>query len=302
MENRGIATSSVCPREGSVCLTTTSGRRIVMPTNCKVYACKGCRNRVMSAFKMRIEYGCQTLGDCVFITLTFRVATDTRQNAASVAKVWRELLRRLKRRSRWKDVEWLKVPELTKQKQPHLHILMGRIKKPYRIACSGKYHLYDANWRSKACDCLEHDLSRTWKAITGDSFVVNVRYVTGPQGAGSYLAPYMTKGGIIRADMENAGFMRRFSRSRGWPGDQLKLAHTVEHGWETITWTAGPADPAYVSQVSSPGLDQRVGTDLAQELGRKRTHRIKAHKLRRFLDAHATVRPAMVANSGASGG
>ncbi len=64
---------------------------------------------------------------------------------------------------------------------------------------------------------MEHELSRVWYGITGDSWVTDVREISTAAKAGHYVATYIKKGMVSWSKLEALGFERRYSRSRDWP-------------------------------------------------------------------------------------
>lgn len=152
------------------------------------------------------------------------------------------------------------------------------------MACHGE--IFDAARflrRLETCLCLAHEFARHWYSITKDSFVVFSVEVAGASGAGAYLAKYMDKMFHMRREMESAGFKRRWSASRGWPGSGgLQLRATVEGMWKYVRFTK---DGNF--SLSIPGTDssllERVGTDLELELGKKADKRRIVKMLGRYL-------------------
>ena len=238
---------------------TYQARTVVLPTVCKTWGCLGCRDRLLSLFKARVVTGASILGRCAFITLTYRVQSIERRTAQDVARNWAALLLRMKRTG-W-NVEWLKVPELTKAGQPHLHVLMGPMLG--KIRCYGSEGLRTARFLRTAgsCSCVSHALSAMWREVTGDSWVVHAVPVLGRRGAGSYLAKYMAKDHVQREALIEAGFNRRWSTSRGWPGGgRIRLAQSNSAGgpgWDRVDMIPGKIG-RYVP-ADETGLDRKVG-------------------------------------------
>lgn len=257
-----------------------------METTCKTWRCLGCRDRLLSRFKMLVEHGSLVLGPCVFTTFTLKMGPGLRRDARYVARVWREFWRRWNRgRERF---EWLRVVELTEKGQPHLHVMMGPVNG--KLRCYGKEDIVAQVFKAAGkagCGCLSHRLSDVWASVTGDSWVVHVVPVVGAGGAASYMAKYLPKGFDERDELERLGFKRRWSSTRGWPGGgRLRLRVTVEEGWNAVTFgPKGFKGYAPVPSESTLGLDDRVGTDLAVALVARNASRRVVNKLRRMLDA-----------------
>lgn len=182
---------------------------------------------------MLVEYGMRfsTSDHFYFITLTWRQGKGLQRTAPSVREDWRVLLLWLN--SNYPQTKWVRALELTVQKQPHLHLILsfGPGNK-LRARCERKAK-YDARWRRKICDCLEHRLSGVWNSIVPDSYVVDVR--DAEKDDAGYLAKYVGKANQITADLVELGFTRTWSRSRSWPVERFQLVPTVEKSWKKIS-------------------------------------------------------------------
>ncbi len=118
------------------------------------------------------------------------------------------------------------------------------------------------------------------------------------------MGKYMAKG-FLNGEVQDAGFKRRWSRSRGWPsGGQLELAVSslgVGH-WDQIVFTKGRVPPIIreIQEVAEGRygqhpLEKRVGTDLAVELGYRQADRSAAKVLEKIYEtAHEEARPGIV--------
>lgn len=182
---------------------------------------------------MLVEYGMRfsTHHSFYFITLTYRQGKNLQRTATSVRADWREWL--LWWNLHYPKGMWVRALELTQKKQPHLHLVVsfGPGMTP-RARCERKAK-YDARWRGKICDCLEHALSRVWNGIVPDSYVVDCRDAV--KGDASYLAKYIAKANQITADLVELGFTRTWSRSRSWPVERFQLLPTVEKSWKKMS-------------------------------------------------------------------
>ncbi len=173
-----------------------------------------------------MEHGCLALGDSYLITVTYRTAgSETLKLAPSVAKDWTALVRSLQKKH--PKLAWFKIPELTKKKQIHLHAIVGGLNEQALADCKADgwgrcAHKRTYDWATAICskNCLEHELSKLWYQITGDSFIVDVRPVLWARGAASYVSKYLTKDMYDRSELWNRGFKRRWSCSRNWPSPQ----------------------------------------------------------------------------------
>lgn len=235
---------------------------------------------------MRVQSGCLILGDCYLITLTYKTARDEpRRRADSVRADFNRWCRQMKK---WYPrVAWMKVVEMTKKSQPHLHLVVGGIGKPQ--AChTGKgsdkkcIHKWNAAYRDMRCDidCLEHRITKLWYRITGDSYVTDCREVTHAKGAGSYIGKYLAKGFDAAEFLKREGFARRWARSRNWPVvDKLQLEATTTKSWSHTDFIYKGRAGAYLlaaeaSDDDCAPLAKRVGSRMAfanaEKLDRKR--------------------------------
>lgn len=255
----------------------------MVPARCKTWKCRSCRSAVLMAVKNRIEYGVLTLGRSYFITVTLRVGQgDGLKDARYVGKAWARLLKKLREKSRYKTMAWFKVPELTKKKQPHLHLILGGIGN-VNAACTPHTpsHSYSRRWRQKECECLEHEWSKIWQGITG-SYVVDATLVKGAGSVAGYMvSEYLQKGMYDHDELEARGFIRRWSASVNWPGgSRIVLAQTAMGGWNYAQWIGGNTsrkgwahDYAVSSERSRDPLLVRVGTDLAKKMSDRKKRR-----------------------------
>jgi len=266
-----------CPKKGWIWLITETNRVCVMPTTCKTWGCGVCSAKLENLFKMRVEAGISALRTCAFTTFTLKWDGSV-LTAEYVRDAWKEFSRRWKRVG--EPFKWLKVVELTKKRQPHLHLVMGPVEGLLR--CYGprrKLGIWFRNDRS--CRCLSHRLSRVWESVTGGSWVVFLVEVGSARGAGSYLAKYMAKGHNQRALLWAAGFDRRWSTSRGWPGGgRIRLRQTVERGWKYIEMQG-----IQRAEDNPPDLEERVGPEWALEHARRRENKMLVKRAERYLNA-----------------
>jgi hypothetical protein len=267
-----------CPREGIAWLVANDKYNTItaLRTTCKTKGCPICRHKVKSKFTMLVEYGCLTLGDSYFTTLTLIAGSDLQKNAAYVRQVWREMLEWLRRS--FQTVQFVKVVELTRKYQPHLHLILHLGPTSLTAACELN-HPFNDRWRNKQCDCLEHRLSAAWSRITRDSYVVNISKIVNPSRTAGYIGKYMAKTIHHRRQLAALGFKRAWSRSRGWPFDQIRLAQTEQGGWAKKYFTGPNEVPEgfighgtsqwWVDTTEARGIP-KLGTNLAMALQDRR--------------------------------
>ena len=187
---------------------------------------------MIRVFKARVETGCSILGRCAFITVTYQAESREGLPAATyVRKNWAALWRRL-RKDPIRQMEWLRVMEITKRGIPHHHLVAGPVEG--QVRCYGPdFDMRDFRRRFASCECLSHRLSRHWLEVTGDSEIVHTVPVLGAKGAGSYMAKYLAKTFGMESRLRSVGMSRRWSSSRGWPGTgRLHLAQSDKKGGE----------------------------------------------------------------------
>ena len=274
-----------CERQGWIWLKTGTGRQVILPTTCKTWACLSCLPGLQALFRARLQIGTSRLGRCAFITVTYAAKGREGQDADASGRVWRALLRRLKAHGNT-PAAWLRVTELTKKKVPHHHLVVGPVNG--KIACYGRdtFDVRIHRRRMPTCECLSHVWSRHQYAVTGDSYVVHATAVTGPTGAGDYMAKYLEKDHVARQDLVRQGFTRRWSSSRSWPGGgRLRLWQTDNGGWETRMWgPGGKSSLEYLSQMNDDSLLRRTGENLTLLLAQKRAGWRNFSRLERFAN------------------
>ncbi len=265
-----------CDRAGFVEMFLKNGRSVILPTTCKTWRCTVCRRKLIALFEARVEVGCSRLGRCAFITLTYLKGSVRLEDAECVRKDWAALWLRLKRQGRkW---SWLKVTELTEAGTPHHHVVVGTVSQETQVRCHGRRIKRGAETaryirRMVDCECLAHEFSRAWAAITGDSFMVFAVEVEPGRGAGTYMGKYLHK------TFEGPWLKRRFSTSRSWPGSgRMRLAITEKGGWDYIRmWPAGKFNVGENLNPRENDLLGRVGDNLVMELS-LRTRKRKAQR------------------------
>lgn len=266
----------------------------MMPTRCKTKACKACRPQLKAKLAMLVEYGILTHGRSLLITITLRAVTDAMRDAKYVAKAWARLLLWLK--DAHPQSRWVKIVELTKKNQPHLHLIvfLGTCSLPRTVAACQKRAKYDKRWLGMECSCDEHTWSRAWHSITGDSYVVDVEEIHSASRAGSYIAKYVAKGIATTEGLRALGFTRHWSRSRNWPVDKLQLAITGGEGWKYVEFqkhgeaSARPRMGSAEGQIRRIGgqyhrLLTREGTDLAVALAERNERNRKAAEIKEWM-------------------
>lgn len=260
----------LCSKRGVIYLTARNGETIGIETNCKTRSCVPCQSRLKAKITMLIEYGILTLSPSFFTTFTFKAGEGLQKDASYVRASWRKVLDFM--RPRYPGLAFLYVIELTRQNQPHLHVVLHfGPTSSIRPACTTKAK-YDRTWLSRRCNCIEHILSLAWWRITGDSYVVDSVQITSARKTASYLAKYFVKGIALRAALQKLGFVRSWAKSNTWPVEPLKLKYTDSHGWAKIEFHPGPPNemmrfdldhPPYMVGLLRERLKEHTGTDLA---------------------------------------
>lgn len=280
---KGRASSSFCVNGGSIKLSTQTGRSVLLKTNCKTWSCLGCRNRMISLFRARVITGVSRLGRCAFITITYKEGLAQERGAAYVHRDWVALWRRLRlARSPLRLKKWIRVVELTVKGTPHHHLILGPIGIDEVISCMPRrFSIVRFRKRAGSCNCIAHEFSRHWEMVTGDSYIVHGREVVGVADAASYLSKYLKKSFLRSNREERLGMLRRWSSSRGWPGNaQLRLRYTEEREWAERQFRPGRVDPELLG--GPDDLMVRVGEDLVRALRDKTADKRNLMELQRM--------------------
>ncbi len=289
-KSEGSAASRSCPRQGMVYLSPSNNELLGVPTNCKSWGCKSCRDRKLGYVASLMQYGLSGLEQPYLVSVTYVAHDDgygslvKSVTAASAQKDWRELVRRLKRNPRWSQVHWFRVIELTKRFQVHAHLLMGNLLDTGTgtlASCRRSESGATSAWPT--CQCIACEISMHWLKITKDSWIIDVTPVYDKQGVSWYLCKYLQKGmyGRERRMLDEKGFTRRYYRSGNWAADvQMRRRGTVNKVWTRVRFEYGPPNKWLINHSKDHPDMQQVGTPLATQMaqanGRKRIAAIYA--------------------------
>lgn len=245
-----------------------------MNTQCKTWGCLSCRDRMKALFRARVTLGCLTMAPCAFMTVTYKAESPRLQDAQCVAKDWRALWRLLKKHHPGsREMEWMRVMELTKKGTPHHHVVIGRTVGQIRCWTRDGFRIDRYRSRLGKCMCLAHVWGALWQEVTGDSYIVHATPVGGAEEAGGYMSKYMEKE-FDRGRARELGMGRRWSSSRGWPGNgRRRLLQTESAGWARTSWAAHHVDEDLLG--GPEDLLERTGNDLTK-------HRDEILSKRRF--------------------
>jgi len=199
----------------------TAGAVVLVPAYCRRWACPDCGPIKARLLARRIT-ACPARR---FLTLTVRAqpAKDPRIVLDEMTAAWRALWKRIKRLQGEGAKGYVRIVELTKAGNPHLHL---------------------------ALDCRyihQSVISRWWRELTG-SAVVDIRTIRSDRGLARYLAKYLTKA------HETLTSRRKWSQSRAFlppvppkklEPDELPLAWSWRKGQlaDVEAWYA--AEDAY---------------------------------------------------------
>lgn len=283
-EAYGAGSSINCPRSRNVWLRIkATGRILIIATTCRTYRCLGCRERNLRRIRLLIEFGCWTAERSWLITVTYRFdeaealrkGLAVRRDQARLFSQWRAIHPSLK---------WFTIPELTKNGQVHLHLIVTGLDESRRSACEREPD-YGRGWRERSCVCLEHELSRLWYGITGDSFVVDVRQILSSARAAAYTAKYVIKGMANRAALVRLGFHRRWSCSRNWPRAELLTRGGVTDAWEPVGASgSAEAEKRLLEKSEGHRLFDRVGSPEAMAFDKRIRDRGLKQRLELVID------------------
>ena len=107
--------------------------------------------------------------------------------------------------------------------------------------------------------------------------------VYGSAGASNYLAKYLIKGEMHRKDLEDLGFKRRWSSSRGWPAPKrLRLYGTEIGAWVSSAFEYGHKKPDMeaMGYRKDSMLVSRVGDKISMDVARRSQLKKKLEKLK----------------------
>lgn len=266
-----------CPRAGFAILEDASHKHVVQ-TKCKTWGCVVCRKTQAKYVGLRGVYGLLMGEHCSFITTTYRMRDgDGVVTAKSAGRDHAELWKKVRK---WApQAEWMRVPEMTKRGQVHMHHLVNGIEGV--ASCQRKRETY-LQWKRRECQtsggvCIQHRLSEEWGVVNdGVSYVVDVSKVRSKWKTGWYLVKYLVKGMDDRRRLEAFGYKRRWAASRGWPkGVRTALRGTVEGRWIRVGLVLQPSMESERELSRLVDWDEpcrnleQVGTDMALELARK---------------------------------
>lgn len=280
-----------CPRSGAVELVTLEGDSYWLPTICKTWGCNVCRKKLLALVQARMQYGMERLGDCLFITVTYVMHQESDlRDALSVLEDLKTLWRTLRKKGRWQDASYVRVPELTQRGQVHVHMIVGNVKG--NPSCRKRKEPLKT-WKARKCtavglrgseECLQHELSSVWLQVTGTAFVVDVSKVrSGPRTA-AYVTAYIEKDFSGHEVLASRGFKRRYAFSRNWPSmGRMQLALTRDKKWQRVTMVPTkylrmvyPEINSYVVKGGDTGVLEQVGENVVTHVfGDPETNRLK---------------------------
>lgn len=243
-----------CPRRGYSILTREGPglQRLIIQTRCKQKGCVPCAPAVRSHVALKAEIGNLIRPFSYFITLTLRKGTEPPRDARFVQKAWRQFLQRMKYTNEWwGETKNLKVIELTKRGQPHLHLMVTGVPGGKEAKCKGNRN--DKDWVKNGCyrlgaECIHHEVAKAWARVTeklgNESWVIDVSKVRSSKKAGLYISKYVTKGGDDAKRLGALGFKRVWSSSQGFTPDlRIRLRGTVEGKWTKVEYWQPNKDP-----------------------------------------------------------
>jgi len=165
----------------------------------------------------------------------------------------------------------MKVVELTKVGQPHLHLIVTGVPGGKEAKCKGdrkdKGYVENGCFKSRG-SCIYHEVAKAWcrvtKKLDNESWIVDVSKVRSSKRAGLYVSKYVTKGGVDGKRLLALGFKRVWSTSQGFTPDlRIRLRGTVEGKWTKVEYWQPNKDPDAWLAISDGDRDlQLVGHPL----------------------------------------
>lgn len=159
----------------------------------------------------------------------------------------------------------MKIVELTKKGQPHLHLITTGVPGGKVSKCKGNRK--DKGYVTNGCflpgeSCIYHEVAKAWARVTAklgnESWVVDVSKVRSQKKAAQYVSKYITKGGGDGKRLRALGFSRVWSASQGFTPDlRIRLRGTVEGKWAKVEfWQPGKEPTAWLDRSDGdPDLD-----------------------------------------------
>ena len=279
----GLASSKICPRQGIAFLHPDNKSILAVPTNCKSWSCKSCRDRKLGMVAQLMQYGLSHFPEAFLVSITYLASGPRNEparnpvNAKSAEADYKALVRILRRDLTFMKMATFRVVELTKRKQIHFHLLMGNLNGTLTDNCTPRKARDWKKLPKLACPCLMCTISRAWTKVTKTSKVVDCTRIYDPAGAAWYLCKYLRKGmyGKQRQILTERGYTRRYFRTANFAGDvQLRRRGTVEKKWTRTSFMYGRHIlPSLLEQSEDHPLMEQMGTplaiDLSEEIRRK---------------------------------
>lgn len=175
----------ICGEHSLVNCGTLSG--VAISLRCRSWGCEHCREE-RRAQLVRLAAAGQP-NRLLTLTINPKVCTSPVNRAHLLAEAWRLIVKRAKRAFKMPSIEYLAVFEATKRGEPHLHILLRCGFLPQR-------------W-----------LSEQMRDIA-DSPIVDIRTVSSPKRAASYIAKYLGK------QPHKFGTCKRYWCTHAWKVDE----------------------------------------------------------------------------------
>lgn len=247
--------------------------------------------------------------DGYFITVTLRTGTTGPKDAVFVQEAWRGLVRRLKYETDWwEQAKWMKVIELTKWGQPHLHLVVTNVPGGKHDRCVGNRN--DKEWVDNGCfrigeDCIHHTVAQAWARVTkklgNESWIVDVQKIRSPVKAGMYVSKYITKGGDDER-LGRLGFKRVWSTSKGFTPDlRIRLRGTVEKKWQKVEYWQPDYEPsAWLSRVEGHPDLELVAHPLVMEKYRIRERNRKINIIKEIMHGYQSNQSSAHSEAGGS--
>jgi len=162
----GARTTEPKPCPTGTLVGQTGSVTVLAPAYCKRWACHNCGPLKAKKLASRITATTATK----FLTLTVRTdpASTPQETLDMMTRSWRALWKRIRRVQGERAKGYVRIVELTKAGNPHLHL---------------------------ALDCAyirQGTLARWWRELTG-SQIVDIRTIRSDHGLARYLSKYLTK-------------------------------------------------------------------------------------------------------------
>lgn len=177
----------------SLCTEWTLGKHLPAKRSFKVLTCRswGCDHCAPKRRRQLIQQAADGEPNRLLtLTISPHAAASLEERHDLLVHAWQVIVKRLRRRPKLRDLQYLLVKEATVVGEPHLHILLR-------------------------CGFVPQSLLVQWMRELTGSYIVDIRRVRGAREAAAYVAKYIAKAPA------RFGASKRYIASAGYEVDKL---------------------------------------------------------------------------------